>query len=319
MKIRILLLLSIGFATTLSAQKVRNKIDSLKTDADVKAFLIGLDSSTYATCQILPVKALFSLSTYTRKQEAEIADSLKIGQPWHKVDLDKNGLTDLVCHLSLEARKNGLGFSPTVSSFIVYQNDEGAYKIHEFSLRLMERPYIIKVDTLSNQDIVLKLFQVKFLGDSTTTRMVVKNFGLAEYNSASKIDYHIEKVAFTTITCLNCQGVSITISKDKKAELEVRFKRNTENNGVFSCTLDDVHYRKIIDNLNYINFPSLCGKTNHPMVNGYKISMAITYNNGNVKNLFDYTDHVSGFSTRGLRNLYDLLLELQDNQKWVKK
>jgi hypothetical protein len=82
------------------------------------------------------------------------------------------------------------------------------------------------------------------------------------------------------------------------------------NTKVSSSKLSNEEFKEIIDLLHYIDFENLEEEYNVSYSDAGTTSLKITYDNLKVKNISDY----GGMGTRGLTKLYDILLQLKQNQ-----
>ena len=95
--------------------------------------------------------------------------------------------------------------------------------------------------------------------------------------------------------------------KDLKTEKEVES---------FIKSIDkEKDYSKIVELLNYIDFPNLKDNYAVNLTDDQTCTLTIIYNNGKVKKIEDY----GLIGTFGLDRFYSLMFELRFNQEWKKK
>jgi hypothetical protein len=276
-----------------------NLIDDIHSASQIDSLLSPLGYSRYEKTD---TAILFEKESYRR-----FADSLN-AEPWIKADLDGNGYTDLVV-----ASLKDLGEYKPVCIL-----DSGGNRFYTKSLSLekLGECSFPKVITINSTPLVVQYsltdwtdMEPELLWRDMDT-LIIKEGKFIEWNPSPKKHY-IKMITFSTTSCLGgCDQHDITIFNDRTAIYNGKWM--AKMHGVRTATVSEAHYRKLIDHLNYIDFPNLedyyltaesCGPT-------YRLK--IVYDDDKVKEIDDQT--LSG--TFGLRILYHILSDLTETEDW---
>ncbi|AEW00189.1 hypothetical protein A4D02_28355 [Niastella koreensis] len=275
----IILLLTSAFA-------IGNEIDNLKTNEDVQEFLCKVN------------KYLDDIFHTVNK----IPDNSPFGKgKFFKLDLDQNGLTDLVVNgkYLLAVTDNGNG------KFHIHSIDKGAFTLFKYTLT-----DIIKIN--KTPLLVIKGYPGRLSNRDTTTKdtLVLRPGGFAEYNPAPD-KLTIEEINFETSGCYGeCPIFELSIKADKSANFNAI--EYNDKKGEFKTIIDDSTYLQLIATINYIKLPSLKNKYRVNWTDDQTVTLEIKYNNGQIKKIEDY----GAIGTFGLENLYDQLFSLRGTQHW---
>lgn len=293
------LLLLLSFSSTSFATNI---VDGLKTDKDVENF-IQSQSPALANARIAYKDFLYSDGI-----KQHIADSLGV-KLWQKVDFDNNGKTDLLAYINSSGQQ-----------YLVAIIDEGAgsFSVHFISkwpFADIYYPVIRKRDNLT----MLILYKVcgychgKNEGLSGADSLVYKFGSFIEYvRPTFPYGMHkIERIQYSTTPCYStCPVFEIDINANRKAQYHAISYNDTS--GIFSGTVDTARYNKIVALLNYIDFPNLDDDYRVTWADDEACRLVITYDDGKVKNIYDYGE----VGTHGLSTAYSLLYALRINQHW---
>ncbi|WP_299254459.1 DUF6438 domain-containing protein [uncultured Lacinutrix sp.] len=304
------------------------KIDSLNSKEDVEKFVRELeypllkirnnqDSIIYR--RVLGKFELKKIIEFDRDSITTIiADSLGITNSFYKADIDNNGYNDLVIigdDYSVYSLMNfgndsinpiNLIFSRKHNSIVprIINKKEGALlEIHE------PRKYHWKEKRKVSEN---KKYSLTYLFD---------NF--IEFNNNVK-KYDIEKIEYSALGCEGeCPIYDLSIDKNKIGKLDAKHYNSTDPNlfemeisnelkGQFESVISETEFNKLINLLNYLDFPNLNDEYPSETLHTPFCSLKITYNNGKVKTIND-----SGMiGSYGLKRMYELLSDLRFNQEW---
>lgn len=279
------------FLSTLYSQKL-NKIDSLLSTNDVKNFIKNENNkSNYE----LNIDDKIDYDWYCNV----IADSLKLKQNWGKADFDNNGLTDLL-----------VTGNTTEGPRTIYILDKGNY----FESKTLSKGKLyeqcsfstVKGNKIEYQSVKI-LDQYGSLSKLTKENLVYKYGDFIEENSNPKKHNILEIELEATGSYWNRSSTKIKIVSNKDITWIIDEDDNTK---VSSSKLSNEEFKEIIDLLHYIDFENLEEEYNVSYSDAGTTSLKITYDNLKVKNISDY----GGMGTRGLTKLYDILLQLKQNQ-----
>lgn len=274
---KVLFLIACLFTTTISNA---NKIDQLKTDVEIARFVDSL--SGFSTVFPRTVSPGLSKIRYL------------------KIDIDKNGLTDLL----VNDRK--------IFAIIDVGNDQFALKYvgaRHSECRLIE------IDTTGPMPILLIKRQNGYqrphspvfseVPDTVTYRVN----GFIEYNrSPQKIK--IESIKFIRERCFgSCPVYELTIDGNRLAALYA--KAYMKHRGLVKAKIDKRSFDEIIDLISYINPDALKANYAVSATDNPSIDIEIKYN-GKVKAIHDYGLEGS----LGLQQLYLLIEKLLEDQEW---
>ncbi len=287
-----------------------SKIDHLEDEENVKKFLMSVNRRLFREFDLWRISDLPAFKEYDLAKK--IADSLEVTESFYKADLDNNGYTDLVV----------TGLQPFYGCYVI-MNFGDHYNIIRLSEECVYNWVVPEIAKFNNENVLNIYYTPVEKQDSIIKKVLVYKFGdFIEFNPHPK-KYHIEKIEFETSMCFGtCPVFKISIDSNRQAIYEaIKFNfirrnawRGKEWKGKYTSRIKEKDFNKIIELLNYLDFPNL---EDHYAVNwtdypGCKL--IITYNNGQVKKISDYG--LQG--TFGLNLLYDLLFELRYNQEWEK-
>ncbi|MDR6404977.1 MULTISPECIES: hypothetical protein [Chryseobacterium] len=279
------------FLSTLYSQKL-NKIDSLLSTNDVKNFIKNENNkSNYE----LNIDDKIDYDWYCNV----IADSLKLKQNWGKADFDNNGLTDLL-----------VTGNTTEGPRTIYILDKGNY----FESKTLSKGKLyeqcsfstVKGNKIEYQSVKI-LDRYGSLSKLTKENLVYKYGDFIEENGNPKRHNILEIELEATGSYWNRSSTKIKIVSNKDITWIIDEDYNTK---VSSSKLSNEEFKGIIDLLHYIDFENLEEEYNVSYSDAGTTSLKITYDNLKVKNISDY----GGMGTRGLTKLYDILLQLKQNQ-----
>ena len=137
-----------------------------------------------------------------------------------------------------------------------------------------------------------------------------------QMDSSSSTQHKIEKIEYSTTRCFGtCPVFSLTINADKSAEWDAKMfnKINGEKiSGKFHSKINKKEYNEIVILLNEMDFEKLENNYQIEYTDAQSSTLKITYDNGKTKAIQDYG--LQG--TEELKQLYKILFDLRENQKW---
>src|SRR5690606_31812581 len=141
----------------------------------------------------------------------------------------------------------------------------------------------------------------------------------ADLNTNMK--YDIERIEYFTSVCFGtCPQFRIEIDKDREAVYEaIRFNFSKEFNspspeGTFKTKISENEFQLIFKKLIEMDFPVLQDSYRVPYTDAQTANLKIIYDGGKEKTITDYGMN----GTSELKELYQLFLELRENQNWEK-
>jgi len=284
--IYLLLILYLSFFNSQN-KKIVNKIDSLNFTEDIQKFISNENNKINYH---LKIEDKINYDFYCNV----ISDSLKTNQIWGKGDFDKNGLTDLLVTGNtsdgpqtiyildkgdhFESKSLSMGTLYEACSFSSVKND----KIEYLSVKILNK--------------------FGYLSKLTKENLVYKYNAFIEENTNPKTHNILDIKYENTGSHWSRNPLKIEVISNRDV---IWTTGNSEN---FQSKISEKEFKQIVELLNYIDFENL----NDEYEVGYSDSstnyLTITYDNLKVKKIRDY----GGMGTRGLRKLYDILLDLKN-------
>lgn len=275
----------------------------------------------------------FDIDSITKR----IADSLNVYDSYYKKDIDNNGFTDL---LIIGDNKGCFGGGMTPESkrscdFSVYAlmnfGNDSIVPI-DLIVRDLNNSIVPKLTNINNEP-VLELhkpgafhwIEKRKITENSKINLVFKFNSLIEFNKNPK-EYQIEKIEFETENSVGERPYfKLTINNDQSATFNAIngnsiYERVTKHHndsipelvGNFKTVLFEEDYNKLINILNYMNFPEMKSEYVMRSLHHRDCSLKITYNNGKTKSIED----LGMFGTYGLNKVYEILFDLRFNQEW---
>jgi hypothetical protein len=254
-----------------------NKIDSLKTDKDVFAFVRQFFND---------FKSNGSFDKYYN-ETIKVADSLKV-RNWVKTDIDDNGETDL-----LVFRADAL---PNI--FAILSLDGKFIKVTADYWCKYQFIYPI-VTTVKNQNVILLYNQDQIDYDSNTkhfiytklscdTLIVKQNLFLNFINTPKHYDIEQIEINKDGMCEGNCPKINITINPktfENKCNKQMNWDNQPKNS---SGQLTQEETKKILFLLDNSNFINLKNSYNVNCSDQPTTTLTITYDGGQIKTIQDY-------------------------------
>lgn len=275
-----------------------NKIDSLKTVADVENF-VRLQDTNFKKIQIPSLKMI-----YRDSLSLNLAETIGV-KTWQKIDFDNNGITDLLFFGQFNGKGDCILFAAI---------DEGA-KIKFHSLDNMSYSLLFPTVRCDNNQIFLDLLMGFNSSRDTVpikdTAILVYKFGSFMNFNNKPITYKIEKIE---LEAFGCEGVCPIFKFSIKSNCKSYYKAIKFNalRGNYGCKIDALQYSEIIDLLNYADFPNLKNEYGPRYSDGPDCILKITYNNGQKKVIRNNYWHGS----YSLNSVILKLFNMRKNQNW---
>ena len=270
---------------------VANDIDNLKTNEDVQKFLVQKVDTAWKEYDFFENTGQKDTSTYGKGK-------------FFKLDLDNNGLTDLII--------NGKYF------FAITDNGNGKYESHFIDRgTFMLDKHTLKNITYKDKTplLIIEKYSEYNFGENreTKTDTLVLQFGeFYEYNSTPD-NLIIEEISFSTSHCYGtCPVFKLAIKADGTAKYDAI--EYNDKKGKFKTVLDTASFNKLLHTINYLKLTSLKDNYSVNWTDDQTSTLVIKFNSGQTKNISDY----GMIGTFGLEHLYDQLFALRKTQKWKK-
>lgn|GEM_PF-4726773 len=319
-QIRIILVLlmcfvsSVCFSQKAHKQQQKGRIDSLKTEADVKAFMDGNDDY-FKSLEIIRIQEFTSIYSEVDYCQS-MADSLGIEKSHYKTDFDDNGMTDLMVF----ARDRHFF---QIFTFFSYPKD--SIRINYFSRKyysecefpVVKKDGTIELTHLNDAHFSYDGFNWNFKGQKFTTSELIYNYGNFIERNLKPSSFNITKIEYTRSGCHGtCPMFSYTLIKDGNSKCHDMgyFFEESIIGGYYKTQIKNEQWEELTSMLNYLDFQNLSEKYSLESSHGIYADLTIFYNNGQQKKIADRG--ING--TFGLRQFHNLLLALRDNQDWNK-
>ncbi|MBI3220881.1 MAG: hypothetical protein HYZ44_15305 [Bacteroidetes bacterium] len=269
-----------------------NDIEKLEFNAEVQNFLVKKVNRKWKGIDFFE---------YTGPEDASMYGKVR----FVKIDLDNNGLTDLIV--------NGNYF------FAVTDKGNGNYGVHFIDGGPFNAPsHTLKNIVYENQVPILVVadFNKSYLpieGSTKTDSLILKYGEFYEYNSTPD-HFKIEEIRIATSYCLGtCAVFELTLKSNGQANYHAI--QYNERKGKFHAIVDSATIHAMFRTINYIKLTSLKDQYNVSWTDDQTATLEIKFNNGQVKKIIDY-GKIGSF---GLLHLYEQLFALRLTQKWKRE
>ena len=271
---------------TVGVSALSNSIDEIQTARDVNLFL---ERAFPKYGSALLDENAFVTSDYGKNK-------------FYKLDLDGNGLTDLLVDGSdLVAVLNTDGENYTYHYLDIGSSDIYTHTVVNI-IRQADQPLLVIRGFNSEAKVALT---------KETEKTILFKFGeFIEYNPEPD-KFRIQKIAFETTGCYGtCPVLEMRIDERRRATYHaIHFN---ERKGNFSSLISLDAFNKLVDTINYLGLKRLKDDYAVGHTDDQAATLTITYDNGQVRKIEDYGMEGSF----GLANLYNQLFDLRTSQKW---
>jgi hypothetical protein len=255
------------------------------------------------------------LQKYDRRFQEEMlfkpgtADTLGYGQSrFFKLDLDGNGLTDLVVDgkylLAVTAASNR-----TYRLHFIDRRNSGSARYAQLHRLVYVGTTPLLVVKTGREHFDLSSNRVS--SEARVDSLVFKFGGFIEYQAASA-QLPIARLTFSALGCFGtCPVFELTIRADRRATCHA-IRYNSNLRGHFRGIIDTAAYNPLLATLQYLQLSALKDAYAVDWTDDQTVKLEVTFTNGQVKRLEDY----GGVGTYGLANLYAQLFALRETQTW---
>ncbi len=293
-----------------SGAKYRNKIDDIKTVADIDKLLDSIDKKRF---DVFIVKE----SLEFKNQECNDLLAIFKLKPWSKADFDNNGYTDLLV----------IGNNYGHSAIVILDTGKNNFVVKNLTRSHFQDCTFPVVQNIEGQTLIVNNTPRRFLEDypdfesfknaNTTAQKIgsiflIYKFGdFVELSNAANT-YNIEKIEYKTSGCYGtCPSFELSIDSNRNGIYKpVAF--NKKKKGTFKGSIKNLEFNELVGLLTYIDFPKLKDDYSVSWTDDQRSFLKITYDGGKVKTVSDY----GLIGTFGLSRVYEILFDLRENQTW---
>ena len=276
----------VGLSLLLSFTVWANEIDNLKTNADVNRFL----------------EKRFSKYAKELSLDADKTNTAEYGKnKFYKLDLDGNGLTDIVVDGKYFYAITDAG----QEKYDLHTIDRGAFNLSKYSLAGIA--YENKLPLLK-----IRSFDETSQKPGDIEKTILMKFGGFIEHNQKPDSLRIEEIKYSASGCFGtCPIFDLKIGRDGSATYLA--KEYNDQEGKFTGKIDQVSFAKLIDTINYLGLKGLSDKYEVNWTDDQTATLEIRYDGGKTKKISDY----GMIGTFGLENLYGQLTALRNSQQWT--
>ena len=293
----------------ISQNILANKIDSLKTDCEVEAFLQTFNKDSLNIYNQAP-KILTTDSLRRRLSCSGIFNKWKI-KNWEKADFNNDGKSDIII----------TAFWYQFQVFVVIDQGNNTFKLIQVSKNIFEDCELAKPLKLGKQTLLL-FYQKKheYINDNKTALKVrdvdqidtlIYKFNDFVERNKRPANYQINSVLFSTSSCLgNCPVYTLTIDYNRNVIYEAISHNSKQGN--FTSVISDSTYQQLILLINYLSIKKLANYYVVDWTDDQTAYLKVKFKDGTVKEIRDY----GLIGTWGLNRLYKMFAQIKDTQTW---
>jgi len=263
-----------------------NDIDKIRTNEDVNLFLVKNVNRKFKDRPPLEMNVKISdTNRYARNR-------------FFKVDVDNNGLTDLVIN----------GFE---NLFVILDYGKNNYEVLyiDSGTFLGNTATLISIDTFTIPKKII-IHQSERPQQQIDTLILMFN-RFIEYNPKPARDFDLEEIKFRTDQCFGeCPIFEMTIKKDRTATYKAI--RYNEETGEFHGEIPKKEFEELVAILKYLRIDKLNGKYDVDWTDDQTATTEINYNKKK-KIIVDY----GKIGTYGLSRLYSKFFGWRKNIEWT--
>lgn len=265
-----------------------NEIDKLQSVSEVTMFLKAHVDKAWRE-EVFLEPTLTDTTTYDKNK-------------FFKLDLDANGLTDLVVNGNYLFAVTDEGNGKYSSHFI----DRGAFIGKKYNLLTI-------IHKESTSLLVVKgynRYQRAGLDNTKPDTLLLKFGAFIEYQPTPN-KLQVSQVSFSTSGCYGtCPIFELAIQADRTAAYHAM--KYNKKKGKFKAVIDTVTYNRLVATLQYIHLSTLKNSYQVGWTDDQTVYLEVKLSNGQVKRIHDY----GAIGTFGLANLYGQLYKLRETQGW---
>jgi hypothetical protein len=296
-----------------------NRIDSLKTDADVLSFLrtVSKDFTDQGLSTVtIPIRDSllknYNCDAYFEKWERPV---------WETTDLDQDNRNDLIVTIHNQTTSQYL-MVVGYCTYIVMDKGQDKFQLITFDGNIFSGCGMVKPISVGQQQLLLLYHQinigkkkVRSFGDVNHIRKVdtmVYKFGTFIEWNANAGHKTIDELSFQTWGCYgSCPIFEMILDKKGVAQYNA-IRYNGEDHGLLHAVIGSNRMEEIHELLNYIDFDKSYKDYRVPWTDAAGCSLEIKFTGEPRVKISDYG--MAG--TYGLMRLYKLLTELRSSQDW---
>ncbi len=277
--------------TNNSTIKFHNKIDDIKTAAEIEELIESIDKKRF---KLFKVNELLK---FEKRYCEEFANTVQ-AKPWTKADFDNNGYTDLLV----------IGKDYNHSVVVILDVGKNNFVVKSLTKNFFrDCTFPVVQDTKEQPVIAYYNFGMPPLANT----LIYKFGDFIELNNSPKT-YKIEKIEYRTSGCFGaCPSFNLTINSIRNAIYKPIYF-NKKKKGTYKGKIETSQFNELINLLNYIDFPMLHNDYYVTWTDDQTSFLTITYDGGKVKNIKDY----GLIGTFGLSRVYEILFGFTENQTW---
>jgi hypothetical protein len=292
-----------------SSPAFSQKIDSLRTDAEVEAFLNSLPED-YRNVHITPAGEGAEKNDLAPIKEFE-------AKAYEKADFDHNGYTDLLF--------NGYMYN-SPRSFVVMSYGKDSFQVKNLSMSHYPDLFAAKMLILDRQPCIQAVLweprwdsirQITYYNRKTDTLVCVFNEFMEKATPGKYAVHQINYCAWGGVPVF--AGLEITIVGDSvflhTGASPGRQLSRIDSIGFFAARMDTAQMGRINGILNYINFPRLDRYYAVSWTDDIEGGLIIYYDDDKKKEVHDY----GMIGTYGLAALQRAFFELARTQQWERR
>lgn len=274
-----------------STIKFHNKIDDIKTAAEIEKLINSIDKKRF---ELFTVNELLK---FEKQYCEELANTVQ-AKPWTKADFDNNGYTDLLV----------IGKNNNHSVIVILDIGKNNFVVKSLTRNFFRDCTFPVVQDIGEQPSITYYS----MGYPPLAKTLVYKFGdFIELNNSPKT-YKIEKIEYRASGCFGgCPSFELTINPNRNAIYKPVYF-NKKKKGTYKGKIETSQFNELINLLNYIDFPILQNDYYVTWTDDQTSFLTITYDGGKVKKIKDY----GLVGTFGLSKVYETLFDFTENQTW---
>lgn len=278
-----------------------NRLDDLKTDADVIKFINSLHIGN-------DTLRLASLNEIINKR-CHVSAQQNINN-WTKADFNADGKTDLLAIASVDGSQ--------IINLVVMDTGDNSFKYFVINYSLVFQCEFITTVNQNNQQLLL-FHRANFSYDTKTPAKdemidtLTYNFNAFIELNKYPANYQIKSIALSSGGCFGtCPIQELHINRSGEAKYIAGLY--AKKHGTFHSKIDRSKLAHLTNLINYLNIKDL--KDNYAVnwTDFPTCYLTITFDDGSVKKITDYGER----GTFGLRQLYDTIWGFIPSQNWSK-
>lgn len=278
-----------------------NRVDNLKTDADVIQFINSLHITNEKLRLASPDEIINKHCHIAPRQNIDI---------WTKADLNNDGKTDLLVIASVDGSQ--------IINLVMMDKGNDEFNVSEINYTIAFQCEFITTIRKGNQQLLLFhqanfSYDIKAPVEDERVDTLVYQFNAFIEQNKHPADYHIKSITLSSSPCFGtCPVRELDISQS--GYVKYIGGNYSKKQGTFHSVIDNTRLNDLISLINYLDVKALKDNYAVDWTDFPTCYLTITFDDGTVKKISDYGER----GTFGLRRLYDSVWALIPAQKWVK-